>query len=95
MNAGFRISDRVIYWLAYLHFGRINGIGIPCSGPGFCDQMTKATWAVFGLAPAATFVTGTLMWWNRVLRPRWVRAHRPAARLGLPPKDAESAAQRL
>src|SRR5262249_16379444 len=26
-NAGNRIVDSVIYWLAYLHFGRINGIG--------------------------------------------------------------------
>ena len=33
-NAGVRIVDQVIYWLAYLHFGRINGIGIPCGGPG-------------------------------------------------------------
>ena len=57
-NAGFRVVDRVIYWLAFLHFGRINGIGIPCSGPGFCDQATKAVWAIFGLAPALMFVTG-------------------------------------
>ena len=70
-NAGVRIGDRVIYWLAYLHFGRINGIGIPCSGPGLCDQTTKAIWAVFGLAPAAMFLTGAIMWWNRVLRSRW------------------------
>ncbi len=69
-NAGTRISDSIIYWLAILHFGRINGIGIPCRGPGLCDQATKAMWAVFGLAPAAMFVTGALMWWNRVLRPR-------------------------
>jgi uncharacterized iron-regulated membrane protein len=68
-NAGLRIGDRVIYWLAILHFGRINGIGFPCSGPGLCDQTTKAIWAVFGLAPAAMFVTGAIMWWNRVLRP--------------------------
>jgi uncharacterized iron-regulated membrane protein len=69
-NAGLRAVDRVIYWLAYLHFGRINGIGIPCRGPGFCDQATKAVWALFGLAPAVMFVTGAIMWWNRVLRPR-------------------------
>jgi hypothetical protein len=67
----YRVSDQVIYWLAYLHFGRINGIGIPCSGPGLCDQATKAAWAFFGLAPAAMFVTGAIMWWNRVLRPRF------------------------
>jgi uncharacterized iron-regulated membrane protein len=76
-NEGARISDQVIYWLAYLHFGRINGIGIPCGGPGLCDQTTKAVWAVFGLAPAAMFVTGAIMWWNRALRPRWRALVRP------------------
>jgi uncharacterized iron-regulated membrane protein len=68
-NAGLRFGDQFIYWLAFLHFGRINGIGIPCRGPGLCDQSTKAIWAIFGLAPAAMFVTGAIMWWNRVLRP--------------------------
>ena len=65
--------DQVIYWLAYLHFGRIGGIGIPCHGPGLCDQTTKAIWALFGLAPAVMFVTGAIMWWNRVLRPGLLR----------------------
>lgn len=69
-NAGVRVVDRVIYWLAYLHFGRINGIGIPCHGPGLCDQTTKLVWALAGLAPAAMFVTGAVMWWNRVVRKR-------------------------
>jgi len=77
-NAGVRIVDRFIYWLAYLHFGRINGIGIPCHGPGLCDQTTKAIWALFGLAPAVMFVTGAIMWWNRVLRPRMLRTRQPA-----------------
>jgi uncharacterized iron-regulated membrane protein len=75
-NAGIRIGDRVIYWLAFLHFGRVNGIGIPCNGPGLCDQTTKAIWAVFGLAPAAMFVTGTIMWWHRVLRSRMAGGRR-------------------
>ena len=79
-NAGVRIGDRVIYWLAYLHFGRINGIAIPCSGPGLCDQATKAIWALFGLAPAAMFVTGAIMWWNRVLRPRLASTRRLRSR---------------
>ncbi len=74
-NAGRRFVDSALYWLAYLHFGRINGIGIPCAGPGVCDQATKAVWAVFGLAPAAMFVTGAVMWWNRVLRRWWRRRH--------------------
>jgi uncharacterized iron-regulated membrane protein len=68
-NAGSRTVDDVIYWLAYLHFGRINGIGIPCHGrPGLCDQTTKFVWAFFGLAPAVMFVTGIVIWWNRVVR---------------------------
>jgi uncharacterized iron-regulated membrane protein len=67
-NMRTRIGDQVIYWLAYLHFGRINGIGIPCRGPGLCDMATKLTWAVVGFAPAAMFMTGVVMWWNRVVR---------------------------
>jgi len=67
-NLRTRTVDQVIYWLAYLHFGRINGIGIPCRGPGFCDMATKLTWAVVGLAPACMFATGAVMWWNRVVR---------------------------
>jgi uncharacterized iron-regulated membrane protein len=74
-NAGLRIGDKIIYWLAFLHFGRINGIGIPCRGPGLCDQTTKAVWAIFGMAPAVMFVTGAILWWNRVLRPRLARLH--------------------
>ena len=71
-NAGSRLVDDLLYWLAFLHFGRINGIGIPCDGPGLCDQAVKATWAILGLTPAAMFVTGSIMWWNRVVR-RWRR----------------------
>jgi uncharacterized iron-regulated membrane protein len=72
------LGDRILYWLAILHFGRICGIGFACSGPGFCDQGTKATWAFFGMAPAAMFLTGAIMWWNRVLRPRWQALAQPA-----------------
>ena len=67
-----RVLDDALAWLAYSHFGRINGIGLPCSGPGACDQAIKAIWATFGLAPTAMFVTGMIMWWNRVVR-RWLR----------------------
>jgi uncharacterized iron-regulated membrane protein len=73
---GSRIVDDGLYWLAYLHFGRINGIGIPCGGPGLCDWTTKFIWATFGLAPALMFVTGALMWWNRVGRKTQARWHR-------------------
>jgi uncharacterized iron-regulated membrane protein len=75
-NARTRTGDQVIYWLAYLHVGRINGIGLPCSGPGLCDSTTKLIWAVFGLAPAGMFVTGAMMWWNRVVRKKLIRVAR-------------------
>jgi uncharacterized iron-regulated membrane protein len=67
----FPSVHEVSFWLAILHFGRILGIGFPCSGPGVCDQLIKAAWAIFGLAPAVMFATGGIMWWNRVLCPRW------------------------
>lgn len=70
-NAGQRFVDHLLYWLAFLHFGRLNGIALPCTGPGLCDQGFKALWALFGLAPAAMTVTGLTMWWNRVLRRRF------------------------
>jgi uncharacterized iron-regulated membrane protein len=66
-NAGSRLVDQILYWLAYLHFGRINGIGIPCGGPGACDIATKSVWALIGLTPAVMFATGAVMWWNRVI----------------------------
>lgn len=75
-NVRTRTVDQVIYWLAYLHVGRINGIGIPCRGPGLCDFTVKLIWAVFGLAPAAMFVTGAVMWWNRVVRKKLRRSWR-------------------
>ena len=65
-----RWVDRALYWLAFLHFGRLNGIALPCDGPGVCDQTFKAIWALFGLAPAVMFASGASLWWNRVLRRR-------------------------
>ena len=73
-NSSTRLVDQIIYWLAYLHFGRINGIGIPCKGPGLCDAATKFVWAAFGLTPAIMFVTGGIMWWNRVVRKKLRRS---------------------
>lgn len=64
-----RLVDRIQYWLAYLHFGRLGGRGIPGCGRGVCNEVTKAIWALVGLVPATMVVTGALMWWNRVVRP--------------------------
>ena len=30
---------------------------------------TKVLWVILGFAPAVLFVTGMIMWWNRVLTP--------------------------
>ena len=65
-----RVVDRIQYWLAYLHFGRLGGRGIPGCGRGVCDSTTKLIWAVVGLLPPIMFVTGALIWWNRVPRSR-------------------------
>jgi len=64
-----RFVDSVEYWLAYLHFGRLGGRGIPGCGRGLCDSMTKFGWAVFGMVPPVMVATGAIMWWNRVLAP--------------------------
>jgi len=46
----------LIDWLVRLHFGRSFGL------------LIKGLWVVLGLTPCGLFVTGALMWWNRVLR---------------------------
>lgn len=56
-----RIGDRVLYWLAYVHFGRFGG------------WRTKLLWALVGLTPPILFVTGVAMWWSRVVRRRPTR----------------------
>ena len=53
-----RLGDTILYWLAYLHFGR------------FAGWPSKLLWAILGLVPLVMFVTGALMWWKRVLRPQ-------------------------
>ena len=54
-------GEQALSWLARLHFGRFGG------------QPTKFIWAFFGLAPIALVITGTWMWWNRVVRPNLTR----------------------
>ena len=51
-------GDRLLVWMTRMHFGRWR---VP---------WLKAVWAVLGLVPAIMFVTGLLMWWNRVVRPK-------------------------
>lgn len=67
-NPADRLVDQIQYWLAYIHFGRLGGRGIPGCGRGICDSTTKLIWAVAGLVPPVMFVTGALMWWTRAMR---------------------------
>ena len=55
-------GDNFIRWIYYLHFGN------------FAGPKTKALWVVLGLLPVILFVTGAIMWWNRVLSPAARRA---------------------
>jgi uncharacterized iron-regulated membrane protein len=56
-SRSLRFGDKVLFWLAQAHFGRFAGVPV------------KIVWTVVGLTPAVLFVTGTLMWWRRVLKP--------------------------
>jgi len=78
-NLGVRVGDSITYWLAYLHFGRFGG-RVPGCGRGLCDSTLKAVWALFGLVPAVMFVTGAVMWWNRVLC-KLIRASKPQGKV--------------
>jgi uncharacterized iron-regulated membrane protein len=49
-------GDKVLRWVYYLHFGN------------FAGNKTKALWAALGLLPVILFITGFIMWWNRVMK---------------------------
>ena len=51
-----RVIDRVMEWMVRLHFGR------------WRSHTLKVVWVIMGLIPAIMFVTGGIMWWNRVVR---------------------------
>jgi len=53
-----RPGDLALAWLSRLHFGR------------WPSAPLKALWAILGLVPAFMFLTGGIMWWNRVVRKR-------------------------
>jgi len=53
-----RPGDVFFEWLVRLHFGR------------WRSHTLKAVWVIVGLIPAVMFVTGAVMWWNRVARPK-------------------------
>jgi len=59
MNPRRSPDERLLRWMNYFHFGEFfRG-----------DWPLKVVWVIIGLAPAFLFVTGMIMWWNRVLLP--------------------------
>lgn len=74
VNVKPRVIDDILVWLPRLHFGRFRGLGAGLT------LAFKIFWVVLGLAPAMLFVTGGLMWWNRVIR-KAVRQAEPEAEL--------------
>jgi uncharacterized iron-regulated membrane protein len=62
-----RSGDEILRWLSRLHFGRFGGWPI------------KALWTVLGMLPLILFITGAVMWWNRVLRPALQRTQKVQA----------------
>lgn len=58
-----RTGDLLLRWFSRLHFGRF-------------AWPLEALWVVLGLIPPVLFITGAVMWWNRVLGPAWQRMRR-------------------
>jgi uncharacterized iron-regulated membrane protein len=50
--------DVTMLWLTRLHFGRWRNVPL------------QIVWVIIGLVPAVLFVSGTIMWWQRVMRKR-------------------------
>jgi uncharacterized iron-regulated membrane protein len=60
-------GDQIIRAFLSLHFGNFAGLG------------ARIVWAAIGLTPPLLFVTGALMWWNRVLSREGRRLRRAAS----------------
>jgi uncharacterized iron-regulated membrane protein len=59
-SAHWTWGDRLLMWAYAAHFGDFGGAPL------------KTIWFSLGLVPAGLTVTGFLMWWNRVLKKKWV-----------------------
>jgi uncharacterized iron-regulated membrane protein len=60
------LGDVIMDWVAPLHVGSFGGMTV------------RIAWLILGLAPPLLFVTGFIMWWSRVVRPRWLSSRRAA-----------------
>jgi uncharacterized iron-regulated membrane protein len=59
----YSAGDKIIRAFYALHFGNFAGLG------------TRIIWALFGFTPVLLFITGAIIWWNRVVGP-WIRSWR-------------------
>lgn len=71
-------GDKFLGFLYGAHFGNFGGWPV------------KLLWVILGLAPAVLFVTGVLMWWNRVLSKSARSAARALTGAGEPVLSAEA-----
>jgi uncharacterized iron-regulated membrane protein len=60
--------DVTMLWMTRLHFGRWRNIPL------------QILWVILGLIPAILFVTGAIMWWQRVMRRRNPFTGRPVVK---------------
>jgi uncharacterized iron-regulated membrane protein len=58
---GLRAGDRFLRMVSRVHFGTF-------AGRTSADVPIKIIWCILGFAPVLLFLTGVIMWWNRVLR---------------------------
>jgi uncharacterized iron-regulated membrane protein len=56
------MGDAIVEWIRPVHYGTFGGAAV------------RVVWVVVGLSPAALAVTGFVMWWSRVIRPRWPKS---------------------
>lgn len=59
-----RPGEAALLGLIKLHFGRFGGLGV------------RVSWVLLGLLPVVLFITGFVLWWGRVMRPRLQRRAR-------------------
>lgn len=57
-------GDRILSWMGPLHTGNFGGMTV------------KVIWFLLGLTMPALFISGFIMWWQRVVKNKWLR--RPA-----------------
>jgi len=70
-----RPFDSAMHLVPYAgKFVDLRVIAHPVHVGDFAGWPIKAVWVLLGLAPAVLFVTGFIMWWNRVLNPWRKRA---------------------